>query len=657
METAQQPESCTGWIRGWFLSPPVDMLFYETASPLTVELAVEPKTLTLRSPGMTSELSLAARGNATCVALASGVRIITDTPEGSKLFSCRQIDANTLVIEADDPQLSFASDGLVTESADKSTITASVRNQHILILVNWGAKPMRMVAISGTGDPGLLAIKGRRYLAESAHTLIDTLLREKALTPVESWDEVVVDPREYLNGRLRCASIHQPCPWVADAHEQPVTDPAILYLLVRALAPGEPDAAFGWITNTLENAGVDAPREDDPPPMLMQMIMSLRRITGMWPPAIEESLPAVDAHARAVLERHRGATGLARVIAARELQAWSSFYTASGFAEDDASASLRKQIRALTESTSDTSDPAWAILLIGTPRAFRPDQIQAALNELSRHLDDIDTPNRLHWACALMIEESSLMQLHGNLRFAWRKELIDRATGAWQQRVVAARERQCVDGHSDAIIVAALGLWAQRADAQNRKMSGKSGHSLLWMLNRNRRVLAIAAAAAALLFIGWLVSVQLRRSLPPSVMRTRIGIVQQHYATGAYAEALTGIAELETRGAFDPTVIWFLRGKIYYRQNVYDEAITWFSAVVDKQPGHAAARYNLGLSYFQHGEYARARAVFDAIAEEFKVTHPATVARARRASALTTMMLEKHPRGESEERGAPRRSG
>lgn len=652
-----QPETCIGWIRGWSLSAPVDRLFDETASPLDVELAAEPKTLRLRAPGLTSELSLSARGHATCLLCPTGIRIITETPDGSKLFSCRQLDANTLVIEADDPHLAYASDGDVTESEGQSTITATAGNQHIVIVVNWAAAPVRMVVSSGSGDPKLLAIKGRRHLVESAHAILDALLQEKSAKPVEAWDEVNVDPRDCLHSRLRCASIRQPSPWVAGANDQPVDDPRLLYLMMRAMAPVEPGAALGWINNMLEPESLPASTGEWTapassmvhPPLLMQMIVSACRTTGNWPAPMEEMLPAIRHYITNLFNNHEipdvdasEEEALIRFMIIREAQAFLTFIDQAGLSSHDGIKPAREQAKTFLKAHEITvsSHSHHVISLLGAPaRTLKPEAIEAALAGHAQRITSLTGASLMDWVYAFMIEESIPLELHGNIKFAWRKYLIERANEEWNHHVLRIREQKMVSAHPDFLAAAATGMWAQQAQAHDRTLAGKSGHSLLWWLNRQRRALVIAVVAIVVIFIGWLAAVQRRPTLPTSVMRTRLGIIQQHYQTGDYGAALAEITDLESRGSMDKAVIWFFRGKIHFHQGEYGEAIRWFSEVLGEHTDHHSARYNLGVSYFRNGNYAAAAQTFDEVASQFRVTHPATAARAQRAAALATMML------------------
>ena len=55
----------------------------------------------------------------------------------------------------------------------------------------------------------------------------------------------------------------------------------------------------------------------------------------------------------------------------------------------------------------------------------------------------------------------------------------------------------------------------------------------------------------------------------------------------------------------DPNVLQ-IRGIYYSMNRRYDRAIADFTAVLEQQPDNANARYNLGLAYFETGNYAAA---------------------------------------------------
>jgi len=57
----------------------------------------------------------------------------------------------------------------------------------------------------------------------------------------------------------------------------------------------------------------------------------------------------------------------------------------------------------------------------------------------------------------------------------------------------------------------------------------------------------------------------------------------------------------------DPNVLQ-IRGIFYSMNRRYDRAIADFTAVLEQQPDNANARYNLGLAYFETGNYAAANA-------------------------------------------------
>jgi tetratricopeptide (TPR) repeat protein len=216
----------------------------------------------------------------------------------------------------------------------------------------------------------------------------------------------------------------------------------------------------------------------------------------------------------------------------------------------------------------------------------------------------------------------------------WRNKLIALARKNW-----ARYGNNISPGHPmrhDVMMLtlAAACTWANNAEAADKAHSRHRTQRLLWRINRRQRALVWIGVGMAAAFIIWLISVQLRTSLPEAAFRTRVGMIQQHYQSGEFDIAMEKLAELERRQSISEHIILFVRGKIQFKLGEIDSAIESFNHALEIEPAHAATRFNLGLCYFRKTDYGRARDLFTGLATDVALTHPATASRAKKAAEL-----------------------
>jgi hypothetical protein len=96
----------------------------------------------------------------------------------------------------------------------------------------------------------------------------------------------------------------------------------------------------------------------------------------------------------------------------------------------------------------------------------------------------------------------------------------------------------------------------------------------------------------------------------PRALMALIRLGQREKSTKPRGAGYTVQCFVERAIAFRPDDINIrqIRGIFYSLHRQYDQAIADFTAVIEEQPDNANAHYNLGLAYFEKGNYDGARA-------------------------------------------------
>jgi tetratricopeptide (TPR) repeat protein len=643
VETKSTTSNATpaGWTGGWSISSPAAGLLQETLSPLRVELSETPGRILLATPKIKGELFMTDPADGALSLFANGVRMVRETDEGTRLFSFYKPQPNALVIEADDPHLDFISEGDIEQLDDGNTVVAASGQHRMVIVANWKRSPVRMAVLSGTGESAQLAARARTLLNTSAHLALDALRPSATVTPAAGG--ATIEPHAYLTGRMRPASTIWPGPWLAGHEEEPVFNMAIQFLLARALAADDdalPAGLAGTVLEVLSARTHDARllAEIARLPLLLQIMQRLPAQQEHWLAAAAAHAPAIEAYLEETGKPWSYVHGSLSPLAARlrpwlarrEKQAWKALADRAGVAFSSAMT---------PPPVPGADDPPW-LLLLDEDRAAAMDAtaIEEALDALTHSLEEGDDGEDTVacWSMALLIADDSILMARPALRRAFRQRLMKLAAERWRARASAMLEAGWVTYDDRDLAVAAVALWAQVNPPDDASSDGEAGRAILWRLSIRRRRLVAIAAVTTLLFVAWLVSVQFRRSLPPSAFETRIGMIQHFYQTGAYDTALEKLDELERTGALGAGTLDLWRGKVLYRMGRFAEAAEAFLGAAEELEENPSPRFNRALSQFKQQQYADAQSSFEALAGQFKTTHPATAARALRAAAISS---------------------
>ena len=634
--------SCDGWRQDWTLSSTPETLQREIISPLSVRLSGQAGLLHIHTPHLRAELSLDLTGRATCFLFSNGLRLRRETEHGTDLFSCFRPDPTTLIVETDDPRLHFASEGEVSQDADHSVITASSKTHHLVMIVNWKLKPVRMVIVSGSGQAELIQAKARAQLITSAHRRLDALIGGSSAVPATTTPGSFA-PAEYLKSRLRPASLRMPAPWFAGKDEEPIWDTRIAYLFIRAFTFSQPDIAGGCIENLTSQISAEhrLPREggyqakllhdETGNHLLLDCMACAQRYAGKQ--ITEQQITLAG---QTLLAPHAGTPDALRLfLRERSIELWLSIQSMAARPQDDLYHALYSENAAGVIDPGNI-EPSWAALLNDRIAAKKsPDEIAQSLAALEATLADPASESFVRsWVCALLIEESVTSPIPVDLKFRWQHKLIDIAHTNWSVHTGSNTGARKINHDTPLLVLAATATWADGAKEAGRRMILQRGQRILWRINRKQKTLALTGLLIAVVFIGWLASVQLRTTMPTSVFRTRIGMVEQHYLSGEYEIALEKLGELERRRSLDPHIILFVRGKIEFKLNQYNDATASFREALELKPDHVATRFNLGVSLFRARQFDEAIGLFNDLSDRFSATHPATAARARRAAEL-----------------------
>lgn len=629
--TSTRP-TCEGWVSKWTITAKPDELLYETSNPLSVSLSSQPGRLNISTRYFQAELVRPPGAESRCRLHASGIRIESDHEEGPRIFSCALRNPTTLVVEVDDADITFSAQGEATEAPDHSSLIISHHQHHLIMLVNRRITPVRMIIQTGTGDSALLLPKVRTLLSHSAHSIVDHLFSQTS--PSEVSLHGLPAPGLFLRSRMQAASGRIVYPWLQDFDGAPVQDSALLYLVIRALGQDNPTLTYGLISNQLEAATVSGSTLPHPP-LLAQAMANLDLPPNTWP---ADALAHLDHYLLNLVEQANPDSPEYRGLVQAEYDAWTKFCLHSGRLVDEEFKSLRHKMQAQVNAwgAGDASAPLWPYLLQEQRRRrLTPDAIETTLAMVAINLVPGSGNNHAAWwATALLIEGSPVMARFGEMCLRWRATLMTAAFQCWQhesERVVRTGE---LVADRDALLAAAVASWAAQLKARDHKYTGSRSEKMLWGLQRKRSYVVAAVLAVFLGFVGWLISVQLRATMPTSVFATRIGLIENDYRKGNYQEALDRLDELDKSRNIGENVTGSFRAKIYFKQSRFAEAAALFEDLSTREPANLPIRYNLGVSQFYQGQYAEAARVFTELAVSASGQSPVLTARAKKAAEL-----------------------
>lgn len=645
--TTIRDETVAHWASGWTLSSPDASLLRETFSPLRVALSEKTGTILIATPKIKGELFMTEPADGALSLFATGFRLTRETEEGTRLFSFFKPQPSALVIEADDPHLDFISDGEIEQMNDGDTVVATMGQHRLTIVVDWKRSPVRMAVLSGSGDPEQLALRARGLLNTSAHLALDNLLKGRDQA---SHNPAAIDPLSYLKGRLRPATPEWPGPWLANQEEQPVFDSELQFLLAHALDATNSLLLPRVVKTTLATLADQAPTAPviagiARAPLLLQIMQRFPDRDDSWLAMIPETIKGMELYLDEIGKPGAIIPGAVSPLATKlrpwlwlnERRAWKSLAGKAGIPVSGTVPS---------PPVSRADDPPWLRMLDEDRVASLPlDEMEESLEVITGSLGSEDSEDQpLHWAIALWLMNSAALMARPTLRGAFREKLVQLASADWAKRAASMRVNGEIVSDTNTLASAAMAAWASHAPVDDPARQSTTGRAVLWRLSNRRRRLVALAGLALVIFAGWVISVQFRSSLPPSTFETRIGMIQHYYQTGELDEALLKLDELQDLRALNPGIISSWRGKVLYRQGHYAEAEASFAEAAEDLEANPAPRFNQALSQFKQGKHRSAAQSFEALAGQFKATHPATAARALSAAAISGDMATSHER-------------
>ncbi len=629
------------WIGGWSISAPEESLLRETFSPLEVSLAPDIGKILLKTPKISGELFMTDPADGTLTLFANGFRVTRETEEGTRLFSFYRVSPSSLIIEADDPHLDINSDGEIEQLDNGETIVATIDQHRMTIVADWKRSPVRMAVLAGSGEPEQLAARARALLAKSAHLALDQLIKDRV---PDIADQPCIDPHSYLAGSFRPASQTWPGPWLAGEDDTTVLDGSILLLIAHVLSANKSPLLGGMIRNPLEAVSQIATdqhiiEEAARFPVLMQIMQRFPKEQEQWLDIAAACNAGIQAYLKEAGKPASFVPGAASPLATK-LRPWlcKREYIAWKALAEKAGLSAIGSMPPAPKSSND--DPPW-IVFLDEQRAASLDTsaIENALRPLIESLkqeESDDTP--IYWAMAVLLINSATLLARSASRRNFRMEVFKLARENWNRRAESMRASGKVTHDPATLAIAAVAAWADRSSADDSADESEPSRAMLWRLSNRRRHLVLLAAVFVVLFVAWVISIQFRRTLPPSAFETRIGMIQHFYQTGDYQTALEKLDELESVGALSLGILYSWRGKVLYRQGEFEAAEESFTEAAEELKENPAPLYNIALSQFRRGDFAQAKASFEVLSLEFRATHPSIAARALRAAAICAEM-------------------
>jgi len=639
---------CEGWIGGWTLSSPSEVLSRETASPLGIVLTDQPLSLQVDIPGRTATISFPPGQNLISSIYAHGFRIQSSKPEEEYLCSCFKMDASTLLVEADDRLLGGFSDEPAANSGPESVMVVTSGQHHLVAVINRQKSPSRMVLMSGAGDRDGLLTKARSFIHHSAHARFDQVIAESRREP--SGKSAVFTSYDYVISRLRAASPSMPYPWLADADEEPVWDTGLMYALFNSLLARDQQAAAGLLKNSVEliqpDGSIPVAGGNASPvffgtaayPVLMRMILLYFQRTGDWPIDLAENADALSQYLVHAMEQRNDdpdgtySTSLYLTLIHNEVAIWKEIHLVAGQPLDQSIRQIKKTYDLFNQAQSLNQLPEneWLALI---DRRHPPAQRMQTAEKYSRVIfrELVDDDDAAWWTFAqIILEELSI--INHRIHNQWLNEINSISTQRWHDAVIRVKSERLIHHSSHLLVMAGFHSWLTNL-ARSMTLSVFIG-CLTWM-NRKRKWVIGMAAIITMLIGGYLLTVQMRPTMTNAEYETKVGLALQDYQSGLYPEALTKMTEIEKKEDRKNPITNFIIGKIHYRQKAYRDAVAYFALVTEQTPDNAAAHFNLGLSHFRAGEYEAAGRAFQTTVSKFERTNPTLAARARQAGKIT----------------------
>jgi tetratricopeptide (TPR) repeat protein len=638
---------CEGWIGGWTLSSPSDVLSRETASPLGIVLADRPLSLQVDIPGRAATISFPPGQNLFSSICAYGLRIQSSSPEENYLCSCFKLDASTLIIEADNRFLSGFSDEPEANSGPESVMVVTSGHHHLVAIINRQKSPSRMVLMSGAGEREGLLTKARSFIHHSAHARFDQVYAGSRREPTGR--TASLSSYDYVISRLRPASPSMPYPWLTDADAEPLWDTGLVYSLFNSLLARDKHAAAGILKNSVElikpDGSIPVAGGNSSPlfsgtaayPVLMRMILLYFQRTGDWPFDLAEKAGALSHYLVHAMEQRNDdpdgtfSTALYVTLIHNEVAIWKEIHLVAGQPLDQSIRHINKTYELFNQAQSLDQSPEneWLALIDRRhPSAQRMLTAEKYSRVIFRELVDDDDP--AWWTFALIILEE-LSTINHRIHNQWLNEINSIAVQRWQNSCRTINVERRIHHTSRLLVTAGFHSWLGSL-AKSMTLSVIVEY-LTWM-NRYRTWVIGLAAAAIIAAGGYLITVQMRTTMTFAEYETRLGLVMQDYHSGKFQDALAKLDEMEKKENRKNPLTSFIIGKVHYRQKSYRDAAAYFAQVIERTPDDASAHFNLGLSHFRAGEYETAGQIFRKTASKFEQTNPSLAARARQAEKI-----------------------
>lgn len=642
----------SGWISGWTLSAPFAALARETASPLEVVLSETPSALLLRTPGIDVSLELQFAANAGCRICSLGVRLTGRSGDTDTFASCAMLDANTLGIQAD-PKVfeSILEDPGFEHQKDESFLYIGEGQHHLAYLVDRLSSPWRLIVIAGTGQPDTLRFRARSHIATDIHRNLDG-----ALAKIAPGDETAT-AAEYLKSRLRAATPRVPYPWLCGDDGEPVWDLRILYPAFCGLLTTVPDAATGLIKNLLEMmdssgrlpiaGGSISPPFNGPTscPVLARMFLECYLSNGYWPLELDRSLGRLAGH----LESHIGPesdddagekNGAFVAIVRSDIRCLTRIHRLTGRPIDERMRKLQDRLTtkdATREPTAGISDAVVAVLN-AVHRRGRSGVLPELIDQ-SRRLLSSEDPRSIAGSLQNAMIAAEEIEAADYARYSqWVTDLNTAVQNAWRTFVRESADGQ-IPEHAPELLAMAGGLcWTNAAKLSAFDKRKLKQQSVVTFFNRRKKWFIGAGIAVIAALTAFIISVQLRTTMPKSIFETRFGTALQQYQTGLLDDALGTIADMEAGGAAGAPALIFLKGKIKFKKADYTAAIECFAECARRDPDTPGYRYNLALSHAKSGDTRAGMDIFADLERQYATTYPAIAARARTAYAVLEEM-------------------
>jgi len=652
-------DSWNGWLSGWTLAAPSEELERETFSYLDVTLSRHPFLLECSTPGVDTLIHFKPTGRTRCLLCAQGIRIVDEHADQDLIASCLKIDSMSLAIETDRALINdFLNSDELEHHTNESFLFLGAGQYHLAVIIQHKVNPVRLSMVAGTGDREQMLSRARAHLSLEVHQTLDKLLSEveNSINDNQPKSAESINPLEYLKSRMRPATQRIPHPWLADSENEPLWNLGITYLVANGLILSQANLAIDLLRNLLEMmdtegdlpmAGGNISHPFNGPtshPLLARLTLQTYLTTRRWPSDADQTIDRIHLYLDQIIksihasDSRKYLTGEMAILIRDEVKCLSQIYQLAGRSSEDRLRKLRTEVLPVPSSQDDEIDRLDSLLLalmstMADSPTFTDDrhQIKTITSLLSDHEQDV---NPTSWLLTMTAAEN-LSLVNYRLYSEWITGLNTIATTRWSQISDRAKSNADILNEPGMMALAGFLIWCadRKHEAFNRTKLRQQ--TITSFMNRRKKWLLGSAVVLTLALGIFLISVQMRSSMPNSIFETNYGMAVQLYQTGMFDESLRIIEDMENRGAtYNPTLV-FQKGKIYYREQNFSAAVDCFTFCRDKVPDNPAYSYNLGLSLAQNGDRESARLIFDSIMTTFKTAHPALASRAR--VAYTTL--------------------